>query len=477
MKQNRSNKTYSARLTRWLDRLAHFDIKVNHIAGKHLALTDYLSRHPVAAAESDDIYDEEYVINNIAALQKFTSNFGCLSNVHPHASKEINQLQSEKIGKQTTEACESGSSGKPLVKDRNHQAVASNFISQHKNSHQTIMDQKTVEELEKLDQSEETVERIKRWREIVKPGEYRVSGGIWKRYRPPKYQRNEQIQIESKLWEVIRNVTQAAEPVNEWQPEGLGTSTMNTEMDQQNTDEEIRSELTVQAVDLSKYTGCKSIQYIKMGRASYVQSAEQGKEQWDIAEAVRKADKNFATDLEFLMKETTDDEVLLKTLVCLERQQHEQIPEEMRIYKNKLSTRYGLLFYEDKIVIPGKIRQQIIMLLHKGHHSIIKMTDNAELFWWPRIAEDISRKCNSCIPCRMSGKNIKPNLPSTEKNRLPRLNSPNEEIQLDFIGPLNVNNRKLFILLSVDRYSKWPAACLTKSPNPRNGGKIFRTVH
>ena len=36
----RSNKTYSARLTRWLNRLAHFNINVHHIASKHLALTD-----------------------------------------------------------------------------------------------------------------------------------------------------------------------------------------------------------------------------------------------------------------------------------------------------------------------------------------------------------------------------------------------------------------------------------------------------
>ena len=54
MKKNRSNKTYSARLTRWLDRLAHFDININHIAGKHLALTDYLSRHPIHEAEAED---------------------------------------------------------------------------------------------------------------------------------------------------------------------------------------------------------------------------------------------------------------------------------------------------------------------------------------------------------------------------------------------------------------------------------------
>ena len=31
IKRNRSNKTYSAKLTRWLDRLAHFDIKLKHL--------------------------------------------------------------------------------------------------------------------------------------------------------------------------------------------------------------------------------------------------------------------------------------------------------------------------------------------------------------------------------------------------------------------------------------------------------------
>ena len=36
IKRNRSNKTYSARVTRWLDRLAHFDIQIKHVARKHL---------------------------------------------------------------------------------------------------------------------------------------------------------------------------------------------------------------------------------------------------------------------------------------------------------------------------------------------------------------------------------------------------------------------------------------------------------
>ena len=93
------------------------------------------------------------------------------------------------------------------------------------------------------------------------------------------------------------------------------------------------------------------------------------------------------------------------------------------------------------------------------------MTDNAYVFWWPKIAEDIQRKCNTCIACRMSGKNIKPKIPSTEKKQLPRLANPTEEIQLDFIGPISVDHQKFYILLSVGRYSSWPAACLAKSPN------------
>ena len=61
-KRNRTNKTYSERLTRWLHRLAHFDINIKHIAGKHLALTDYLSRNPISKPEPIENYDEEYVL-------------------------------------------------------------------------------------------------------------------------------------------------------------------------------------------------------------------------------------------------------------------------------------------------------------------------------------------------------------------------------------------------------------------------------
>ena len=107
------------------------------------------------------------------------------------------------------------------------------------------------------------------------------------------------------------------------------------------------------------------------------------------------------------------------------------MPEEYQTYKKKLSSRFGLVFIEDKIIVPKNLRETVISLLHKGHPAINKMTLAARHFWWPRRTEAIQKKCESCLPCKMSGKNIKPNIPSTKTNSLPPLNNPNKEIQLD----------------------------------------------
>ena len=80
----------------------------------------------------------------------------------------------------------------------------------------------------------------------------------------------------------------------------------------------------------------KSVQYVRMGHAPKIAAQEENN--WDLAQAVRETERNFSTDLQLLMNETTNDITLLKTLVCLERQQHDQIPDEYLPYKTKLSS-------------------------------------------------------------------------------------------------------------------------------------------
>ena len=199
IKRNRSNKTYSARLTRWLDRLAHFTINVNHIAGKHLALTDYLSRNPSAPPQTDDVYDEEYVINSILPHYKFISKYGCLSN---HANQSENG---------TTES-ERKTNNEPRSREKREQIAIdclNNLPStrktylQNSSNPKVRMDTRTIENLEAADSSPEITELNQRWRYIVKPGIYRLTGRKWKKYHEPKFLRNERKVIEERLLQII----------------------------------------------------------------------------------------------------------------------------------------------------------------------------------------------------------------------------------------------------------------------------------
>ena len=89
--------------------------------------------------------------------------------------------------------------------------------------------------------------------------------------------------------------------------------------------------------------------------------------------------------------ETTNDDKLLKPVVCLERKTINQIPEEYKQYTKNLSTKFGVVPYDDKIIIPKTLRNTVITLLHKGHPSINKLTHATKVFWWPKITEDIQQ--------------------------------------------------------------------------------------
>ena len=197
IRRNRSNKTYSARLTRWLDRLAHFTINVNHIAGKHLALTNYLRRNPTAPPQADEAYDEEYVINNIVLHYKFISKYSCLSN-------HVDQLQNG------MDEGEHKTNDKPRSSDAREQTAidclkltADTRIIQNLNNSQPKMDARRIDHLETIDSSQETTDLVRRWREIVKPGIYRMTGGKGKKYHEPKFLRSERKVIEERLQQII----------------------------------------------------------------------------------------------------------------------------------------------------------------------------------------------------------------------------------------------------------------------------------
>ena len=114
------------------------------------------------------------------------------------------------------------------------------------------------------------------------------------------------------------------------------------------------------------------------------------------------------------------------------------------------------------------MRSTITAMLHQGHPSATKMDQSAAAFWCPGLNREIREKAKNCPSCRALAKNLTTQLPSTEKNNLEILSEPNQEIQLDFAGPIKSKTRgDVYILVGVDRFSKWPTAQSCKNTDSR----------
>ena len=84
-------------------------------------------------------------------------------------------------------------------------------------------------------------------------------------------------------------------------------------------------------------------------------------------------------------------------------------------------------------------------MLNDGHAGAEKIDKAAEAFWSPRKYREIQEKSESCPSCRAVGKNLETQIPRTEVNRLELLTEPNQEIQLDFAGPIKFKQAGTFI--------------------------------
>ena len=73
LKGQKANKTYSSRLTRWLDRLLPYEFEVIHGPGRTLGIADYLSRNPSQLIEnsikSNTLWDEWFTVNIVSELK------------------------------------------------------------------------------------------------------------------------------------------------------------------------------------------------------------------------------------------------------------------------------------------------------------------------------------------------------------------------------------------------------------------------
>ena len=131
-----------------------------------------------------------------------------------------------------------------------------------------------------------------------------------------------------------------------------------------------------------------------------------------------------------------------------------------RIRRDLSVTPTNCLLYDNRLVIPSRLKQVVLDTIHHNHPGQAGMLALAKLIWWPHIHSEIASKAKACRQCIDKGKNLKSLIPKTKLGQLPSLIEPYQEIQMDFAGPIPYKNttQNNYILVTVDRLSRYPNA-------------------
>ena len=120
----------------------------------------------------------------------------------------------------------------------------------------------------------------------------------------------------------------------------------------------------------------------------------------------------------------------------------------------------GCLLFDNRLVIPSKLRPLVLQTVHSKHPKQAGMLALAKLVWQPLIHSEKVAQAQSCKHCSDKSRNLKPILLKNRLGSQNQLAEPNEEIQMDFAGPIpfknNIQNNN--ILVTVDRLSRFPHA-------------------
>ena len=102
-------------------------------------------------------------------------------------------------------------------------------------------------------------------------------------------------------------------------------------------------------------------------------------------------------------------------------------------------------------------------MTHPGSWGMISLSQYA---LWPYMHKEILAKTSDCVPCTDIGKNLKSIIPKSKWHLHRACQEPNEEIQIDFKGPIkNDQNKDIYFLTCIDCYSKYPTVRIFEKAN------------
>lgn len=182
---------------------------------------------------------------------------------------------------------------------------------------------------------------------------------------------------------------------------------------------------------------------------------------------------NFLLDNKTISVETKNDEILSKVYNYINSSWPYSIrePQLLNFYNRRLelSIQDNCILMGSRIVIPNKLRLQILELLHEGHIGMVRMKIEARsIVYWFNIDKDIENFVRTCDICAQTS-SIKPSpIPLTS---WPGTTYPFERVHIDFFH----FGRENFLIV-FDVFSKWMDVILMTKTNASQVISVLRKI-
>ena len=140
--------------------------------------------------------------------------------------------------------------------------------------------------------------------------------------------------------------------------------------------------------------------------------------------------------------------------------------------KEELTVQSGCVLWGSRVVVPPKLRQLVLDMLHETHQGASRMKGLArQYFWWPAMDREIEYISSACKECAQQR-----NDPAAHPLRpWPLPSGPWRRLHIDHAGPFQ---GQLYLIV-VDAYSKWlevkPVANTSSATTIRTLQSIFST--
>ena len=414
---NKKNKTMFSRLTRWLDRLIPFDFQVEHKPGAKIGLADYLSRHPCLNPQPISTYDSMFTVAKISRIRSTLGFRNKLESPSVTKNRRICNISNRKRPVEGERSCDGNWT--------NHKAtncIPGRSIEFSKNSVGTIIE---------------------------------VNFGYSKSLNSPiNINNSSNLTTERKLKKLL-----------ERHP-SISSSDDIEEIDVniQAVTTEVRSTKTNTIISIpSVYPG-----------ESYPPVNPENKVMSIIPRNCKVVSKQSALpelfNLRFIESQYQSDpqlQAIIELIKSKDPQLHSKIAAMSKYfaqYTQDFHVRDGCLWMDERLVIPNTLQTAVVNRLHYYHHGKSSMIDAAKDIWYPYMFRSLATIARNCPECTLAGKNLKNMCSKDDIGKIPEPKEPNESVQLDFWGPINyLKESKKYVLVAVDRFSRWPSAMVCNS--------------